>query len=62
MEDTAWLSTSFSGWINDRTGGQAMPYFTCITIPSIDLARYGVSRVKDLGIWKMWYKVVSVTS
>ena len=29
---------------------------TCTMIFSVDLARYGVSRAKDLGIWGLWYK------
>ena len=29
------------------TGAQIMLYFTCTTITSVDLAHYGVSRVKD---------------
>ena len=28
-----------------------MFYFTSSMIHSVDLARYGVSRAKDLGIW-----------
>ena len=58
VEDTAWLSacterqsTSFSEWIIDRTSGQTMLYLTCSMIPSVDLARYGVSPDKDLGIF-----------
>ena len=35
------------GEIIDRTGSQTMLYLTCITITSVDLAYYGVSRVKD---------------
>ena len=27
---------------------------TCNTIPSADIAHYGVSRVEDLGIWEMY--------
>ena len=38
------LSQSFSEWIIDRTGGQ-------IKLSLVDLARFGVSRAKDLGIW-----------
>ena len=33
--------------IIDRTGTQTMLYLTCITITSVDLACYGVSRAKD---------------
>ena len=29
-----------------------MLYLTSSMIPSVDLARYGVSRVEDLGIWE----------
>ena len=28
-------------------GAQTMPYLTCTTITSVDLAHYGVSRAKD---------------
>ena len=38
---------SFSEGIIDRTGAQTMLYLTCITITSVDLAHYGVSRAKD---------------
>ena len=38
---------SFSSGIIDRTGAQIMLYLTCTTISSVDLAHYGVSRVKD---------------
>ena len=31
----------------DRTAAQTMLYLTCITITSVDLAHYGVSRAKD---------------
>ena len=37
----------FSSGIIDRTGAQTMLYLTCITITSVDLAHYGVSRAKD---------------
>ena len=40
-------SPSFSKGIIDRTGAQTMLYLTCTTITSVDLAHYGVSRVKD---------------
>ena len=40
-------SPSFSEGIIDRTGAQTMLYLTCTTITSVDLAHYGVSRVKD---------------
>ena len=33
--------------IIDRTGAQTMLYLTCTMIFSVDLAHYGVSRVKD---------------
>ena len=45
------------GEIIDRTGAQAMLYLTCTTITRVDFAHYGVSRVKDLGIWGLWYKL-----
>ena len=32
-----------------------MLYFTC---SSLDLAREGVSRAKNLGIWEMCYKYI----
>ena len=48
-------STSFSEWIIDRTGGQTMLSFTCTMISTVNLARYGVFRVKDLGIWETCY-------
>ena len=35
-----------------------MLYLTCNTMPSADLARYGVSRVKNLGTWEMCHKNV----
>ena len=34
--------------IIDRTGAKTMLYLTCTTITSVDLAQYGVSRVKEL--------------
>ena len=33
--------------IIDRTDAQTMLYLTCITITSVDLAHYGISRAKD---------------
>ena len=39
----------FSEWIIDRTSGQTMLFLTCSTIPSVDLACYGVPCVKGLG-------------
>ena len=33
-----------------------MFYLTCNMMPSVELARYGVSRAKDLGVWEMCYK------
>ena len=32
-----------------------MLYLTFTMISSVDLARYGVLRAKDLGIWELWY-------
>ena len=32
-----------------------MFYLTSSMISSVGLARYGVSRVEDLGIWEMCY-------
>ena len=43
MRDRAWLARGLSL----RTGAQTMLYFTCTIISSVDLAHYGVSRVKD---------------
>ena len=42
--------------IIDRTGAQTTLYltFTCTMISSVDLAHYGVSRVK---IWYLWIVV-----
>ena len=37
---------SFEGII-DRTGAQTMVHLTCITITSVDLALYRVSRAED---------------
>ena len=33
-------------------------FLTCTMIPSVDLARYGASRAKNLGILGLWYKVL----
>ena len=46
----------FSKWTINRTGEQTMLYPTCSTISSEDIARYGVSRAKNLGISEMSYK------
>ena len=34
-----------------------MLYLTCSTILRVKIARYGVPRAQDLGIWEMWYKL-----
>ena len=44
-------STSFSEKIIDRTDGETMLYLSCTMISGVDLARFRVSRAKDLGIW-----------
>ena len=44
---------SFSEWIIDYTVGRTMLYLICSTRPSVDLARYDLSRAKDLGIGEM---------
>ena len=49
---------SQSSRIIDRTGAQTMLYLTCTMISSVDLALYGVSRGKRLGIYGLWYKGV----
>ena len=41
---------TFSEWIIARTDGQTMLYLTRSMVASVDLARYGMSRAKDLGI------------
>ena len=48
-------STSYSEWIIDLTGGQAMLHLTCSMIPSVDPARYGKFRAKDMDIREMCY-------
>ena len=65
MRDKAWflrlygeIIPTFSKGIIDRTGAQPMLYLTCITITSVDLADYGVSRAKDWVPVKLWYKCV----
>ena len=35
-----------------------MLYITCAMISSVDFARYGVNRVKDLGMG-LWYKILN---
>ena len=40
-----------SSGIIDRTGAQTMLYLTCTMIYSVDLACYGVSRVRDARDW-----------
>ena len=47
---------SFSEWIKDRTGGQAMLYVTYTTIPSVDFTDYGISPAKGSSIWGSRYK------
>ena len=37
---------------------KTMLYLTCTMISSVDLARYGVSHAKHLGICGLWYKYV----
>ena len=46
VRDRAWFVRLY-GEIIDRTGAQTVLYLTCTTITSVDLAHYGVSRVKD---------------
>ena len=56
VRDRAWFvrrdyeSTSFRKMIIDRTGAQAMLFFTCTMICSVDLTHYRVYHAKDLGI------------
>ena len=38
---------SLNEGIIDCTGAQAMLYLTCTTIPSVELAHYGVSGAED---------------
>ena len=38
-----------------------MLHLTCTTITSVDLAHYGVSRAKDLGICGLWHKILLTT-
>ena len=45
-----------AGELSNRTGGQTMLYVTCTMIHSVDLACYGVSHAKNLGMWALWYK------
>ena len=50
MEHGLCACTERSSGIVDRTGAQTMLYLTCTIISNVDLARYGVSRVKDMDI------------
>ena len=51
MRDRPWFVRLYgeiiSSGIIDFTGAQTMLYLTCITITSVDLAHYRVSRAKD---------------
>ena len=50
--------TEISEWIIDRTGRRTLLYLICSKIPNVDLARYGISRDKDLGILELYLSVV----
>ena len=49
------ITRCFSECTIDRTGRQTMLHLTCTMISCIDIARYGVSRAKDLCIWGFRY-------
>ena len=60
VRDRVWFVPLYG--VIDRTGAQTMLYLTYPMICSVDLAHYGVSRAKRLGICVLWYNWLYVLS